>query len=81
MTLSFTFTEVESYNLETNQWTIRPSLNEKKGSMGGVSINNKILAIGGGNGFESLSSIEMFDPDAGFWIPTCSMSHKVGVKT
>lgn len=76
--MSFTYKcEVESYNPVKNQWTIRPSLSQRKGNMAGISYNDKIFAIGGGNGVESLSEVEMFDLDVGRWIPSRSMLQKV----
>lgn len=63
-----------------NQWTSRPSLNQKKGGLAGVSLGDKIFAVGGGNGTECFSDVEMLDLDAGRWIPTLSMFHKVTLK-
>lgn len=54
-----------------------PSLNLAKGSLGGVSIGNKLFAIGGGNGIESFSDVEMLDMDLGRWICTRSMLQRV----
>lgn len=68
---------VESYSLANHQWVSRPSLNQKKGSLAGVSLNNTIFAIGGGNGVECFSEVEMFELDAGRWIQTPSMRHEV----
>lgn len=76
--LSFIFKcEVESYEPVRNRWSSRPPLTQRKGSLAGVSFNDKIFAIGGGNGFECLSEVEMLDLDVGRWIPTRSMLHKV----
>jgi hypothetical protein len=69
--------EVESYNPISNQWVTRPSLNETKGSLAGVSLNEKIFAIGGENGVECFSKVDVFDLEEGRWIPTQSMLHKV----
>lgn len=52
-------------------------MNRKKGSLAGISLNNKIFAIGGGNGVECLSEVEMFDLDAGSWTLTSSMRQEV----
>ncbi|KAL0401138.1 UNVERIFIED_CONTAM: B2 protein [Sesamum latifolium] len=38
---------VESYNPMSNQWVKQPSLNQKKGSLAGVSIYNKFLQLVG----------------------------------
>ncbi|KAK7856185.1 influenza virus ns1a-binding protein like protein a [Quercus suber] len=67
---------VESYSLANDQWTPRPSLNQKKGSLAGATIDNKIFAIGGGNNVECFSNVEMLDLDIGRWIPTRSMLQK-----
>ncbi|TYK04090.1 kelch-like protein 17 [Cucumis melo var. makuwa] len=50
-----------------------PFLNLAKGSLRGVSIGNKLFAIGGGNGIESLTDVEMLTLDIGRWICTRSM--------
>ncbi|XP_050945469.1 uncharacterized protein LOC103503378 isoform X1 [Cucumis melo] len=47
--------------------------NTAKGSLRGVSIGNKLFAIGGGNGIESLTDVEMLTLDIGRWICTRSM--------
>ncbi|KAK4433375.1 B2 protein, partial [Sesamum alatum] len=67
---------VESYNLMSNQWVKQPSLNQKKGSLAGASIYDKIFAIGGGNGVECFSDVELFDVNIGRWISTQSMFEK-----
>ncbi|XP_010490523.1 PREDICTED: influenza virus NS1A-binding protein homolog isoform X1 [Camelina sativa] len=65
---------VESYNQTDGQWSLCPSLNERKGSLGGATLDGKIFAIGGGNGTQSFSDVEMLDPDIGKWIITRSMA-------
>lgn len=76
--MSFLFEcEVESYNPLSNKWTSFPSLRRKKGNLAAVSFHDKIYAIGGGNGFESLSEMDMYLLDIGMWISTQSMLHKV----
>ncbi|KAK7851717.1 b2 protein [Quercus suber] len=57
--------EVESYNPISNQWVSRPPLNQKKGGLAGVSLNEKIFAIGGGIGVEFFSEVHVFYPDEG----------------
>lgn len=71
------FCEVESYCPGNDQWTQRPSLSQNKGSLAGASANNKIFAMGGGNGIECFSEVEMLDLDIGRWISTRSMMQKV----
>jgi hypothetical protein len=69
--------EVESYNPLSDKWVTRPSLNQKKGGLGAVSLNQKIFAIGGGVQTQCFSEVEIFDLDIGSWIPTRSMLQKV----
>lgn len=71
------FGAVESYNPANNQWSLCPSMNEKKGSLAGAMLDSKIFAIGGGNGTECFSDVEMYDANVGSWIPTQSMLEKV----
>lgn len=70
-------TIVESYSQEYDKWTDRPSMNRQRGSLVGVSLNDKIFAIGGAAECEPFSDVEMYDPDTGRWIPTSSMLCKV----
>ncbi|KAL8036779.1 hypothetical protein ABFX02_12G181000 [Erythranthe guttata] len=67
---------VESYNAGNNEWTLRPSMNKEKGSLAGAALNGKIFALGGGNGTECFSDVEMFDPYVGRWICARSMLQK-----
>ncbi|CAN6715472.1 unnamed protein product [Malus baccata var. baccata] len=53
-----------------------PSLREKKGSLAAATTNNKIFAMGGGNGVDCFSDVEMLDLDMGRWIYTQSMLQK-----
>lgn len=68
---------VESYNVVNNEWNQRPSLNKEKGSLAGAALNGKIFALGGGNGVECFSDVEMFDLHVGRWISARSMLEKV----
>jgi kelch-like protein 20 len=42
-----------------------------------VSLEDKMLAVGGGDGVECFSEVEIFDLNVGRWIPTQSMRNKV----
>lgn len=75
--LLWSFSEVESYCPAEDQWKICPSLREKKGSLAAATANNKIFAMGGGNGLDCFSDVEMLDIDVGRWIRTQSMLQKV----
>lgn len=77
LTFLLYFCEVEAYNLVSNEWTLRAPLNKEKGSLAGATLNGKIFALGGGNGIECFSDVDMFDLDVGRWIPTRSMLQKV----
>jgi len=68
---------VECYSSRNNEWTECPSLNRKKGSLARICVNEKIYAIGGGDGNETFSEVEMFDPALGRWIDSVSMRQKV----
>ncbi|KAK6152545.1 hypothetical protein DH2020_015180 [Rehmannia glutinosa] len=48
----------------------------EKGSLAGAALNGKIFAVGGGNGVECFSDVEMFDPYVGRWISARSMLQK-----
>ena len=74
---SFYSFEVESYNFAQDQWSLCASLNKKKGSLAGATLDNKIFAFGGGNGVDCFSDVEMYDVNVGRWIPTRSMLQKV----
>ncbi|CAA6661842.1 unnamed protein product [Spirodela intermedia] len=47
-----------------------------EGSLAGVTLSGKVFAIGGGNGVESFSDVEMIDPILGRWIKHQSMIQK-----
>ena len=54
-------------------------MNQRKGGLAGVSFDDKIYAIGGGNGAECFSEVEIYHLGIGRWIPTQSMLHKVNL--
>lgn len=69
--------KVECFSPRTNVWTPCPSLIKRKGSLAGATSRSKLFAIGGGNGSECFSDVEMFDPALGRWINSPSMFQKV----
>lgn len=71
------YVEVESYNETDGGWSLCSPLNDRKGNLGGATLDGKIFAIGGGNVEVVFSDVEMLDPDIGRWIRTRSMEHKV----
>ncbi|PWA34422.1 development/cell death domain, Galactose oxidase, beta-propeller [Artemisia annua] len=70
------FDTVESYDPAKNRWTFCPPLNQKNGSLAGATVKDKIYALGGGNGVDCHSAVEMLDFDVGASIPTRSMLQK-----
>ncbi|CAK9160616.1 unnamed protein product [Ilex paraguariensis] len=76
VTVEFYMFLVESYDLTRNQWVSQPPLNQKKGHLAGASLYDKIFAIGGGNGVECFSNVEMFGLNSGRWIFTQAMHQK-----
>lgn len=68
---------VESYIPILERWTLCPSLNQKKESLTEVSLNNKIFAVGGSNGVDCFSNVEMLDLHNGRWISIHSIQDKV----
>ncbi|PPR96533.1 hypothetical protein GOBAR_AA24128 [Gossypium barbadense] len=77
--LSTSFPLVESYNPLSNQWTTRPPLNQKKGSFALLPLEDSMFVVGGGNGVECFSEVEMFDPNIGKWMPIQSLLHKTNI--
>lgn len=71
------FDEVEYYNRRHDEWISCPSMLQKKGSLSGATLSGKIFAIGGIDGVECLSNVEMFDPAIGKWIINKPMLCKV----
>ncbi|KAJ0745243.1 putative DCD domain-containing protein NRP [Helianthus annuus] len=48
----------------------------KNGNLAGATVNDKIYALGGWNGADCYSTVEMLDFDVGAWIPARSMLEK-----
>ncbi|XP_006645530.1 uncharacterized protein LOC102701776 isoform X2 [Oryza brachyantha] len=70
---SLWYNSVECYNRRANKWIALPCLNHEKGHLAGATLNDKIFAIGGGDGSQSFSEVEMFEPATGKWIYGLSM--------
>jgi hypothetical protein len=77
LTICIPFIEVECYRMGSNKWIACPRLKHAKGSLAGTTLNDKIFAIGGGDGSAVFSEVEMFDPALGRWIDNVSMRQKV----
>ncbi|OEL14140.1 Kelch-like protein 17, partial [Dichanthelium oligosanthes] len=73
LTICMSFIEVECYSRGGNRWMTCPRLKHGKGSLAGTTLNDKIFAIGGGDGSAVFSEVEMFDPALGRWIDSLSM--------
>lgn len=54
-----------------------PPLNRKKGNLAGVSLDDTIYAIGGGDACDCFSDVEMLKLGGGKWLLTSSMQQKV----
>ncbi|TVU21684.1 hypothetical protein EJB05_31336 [Eragrostis curvula] len=76
LTICISSMEVECYNRVENKWKSCPRLKHEKGSLAGATLNDKIYAIGGGDGSTVFSEVEMFDPALGRWIDSLSMRHR-----
>lgn len=69
--------EVECYNPRNDVLTSCPTLLRKKGNLAACTLNGKIYAIGGGDGSQCFSDVEMFDPALGKWVNNQPMLKKV----
>ncbi|KAL8152358.1 hypothetical protein V2J09_010118 [Rumex salicifolius] len=67
---------VEAYNPFNDEWTSQPKLKEAAGSLATATVDNRIFAMGGGNGICCFSDMQMLDPDVGRWISGRSMLRK-----
>jgi|GEM_PF-1504607 len=69
---------VEAYDPTTNTWTTLASMSTTRMNFQTEVVDGKIYAIGGQNnwstGKNSLSSVEVFDPDTNTWTTLASMS-------
>jgi hypothetical protein len=77
LTIWISVIEVEYYSRGENRWMTCPRLRHRKGSLAGTTLNDKIFAIGGGDGSVAFSEVEMFDPALGRWIDSLSMRQNV----
>ena len=55
----FTTNVTQIYDPTTNAWTTGPSLNTARSFVGGASVGNYLVAVGGFDGATSLSSVEV----------------------
>jgi N-acetylneuraminic acid mutarotase len=66
---------VEEYNPSTDSWTVRTDMPTARGSLGTVTLGDKIYAIGGSNtgNDSSLAIVEVYDPVDDTWTTRASM--------
>ncbi|KAG5088948.1 hypothetical protein JHK86_001560 [Glycine max] len=65
---------VGSYSPIFDKRTLCPSLNQSKGNLAVLSLNDQMFAVDCANGIDSFSDIEVFDLDNGRWISAHSHS-------
>lgn len=56
---------VETYDPKSNTWTVTAKMSCPRGGVGVASLGGKLLAVGGHDGTNYLSSVEMYDPITG----------------
>ena len=68
------FNTCERYNPVTDQWTtVSPMITPRAWPAAGV-LNNKIIVLGGFDGANRLSSVEMYDSDEDKWRHVSNMN-------
>lgn len=65
---------VEIYDPIVDSWSLGPSLNSAKHSLGTTVVNNVIYTVGGQSEKGALQTVEMLDPRQGKWIQIGSLS-------
>ncbi|CAF1368727.1 unnamed protein product, partial [Didymodactylos carnosus] len=58
---------VERYDVLSNQWTFVRSLHYRRSALSCVALDRKIHAMGGYDGKNFLSVVEVYDPDTDTW--------------
>eukprot|EP01060_Flectonema_neradi_P028120 TRINITY_DN3782_c7_g1_i1.p1 TRINITY_DN3782_c7_g1~~TRINITY_DN3782_c7_g1_i1.p1 ORF type:complete len:473 (+),score=53.51 TRINITY_DN3782_c7_g1_i1:165-1583(+) len=58
---------VQSFNPDTNEWCVLPSMSTKRMCPAAVSYRGKLWVIGGSDGDGALNSVECFDPVTQVW--------------
>lgn len=64
------------YDPIVGRWQIAEAMTMLRSRVGVVVMNNKMYAIGGYNGHERLSTVEVFDPVRKCWSKVASMNCK-----
>ena len=63
------------YDTITDQWTFIKPLHSPRSALAAVSFKcGRVLALGGYNGVDFVSTIEMLDPNTGEWIVIGNMT-------
>ncbi|GFN88253.1 influenza virus ns1a-binding protein homolog a-like [Plakobranchus ocellatus] len=58
---------VEAFDIQTNTWTIMPSMNRARGRLSTAVLDGYIYVCGGSDGWHELACVERFDPNKQVW--------------
>ena len=64
------------YDPVLGRWTVGKAMNMLRSRVGVAVMGRRMYAIGGYNGSERLSTVEIFDPDSQTWSKASSMNCK-----
>ncbi|OBS67430.1 hypothetical protein A6R68_04029, partial [Neotoma lepida] len=70
------FSDVERYDIESDQWSTVAPMNTPRGGVGSVALVNHVYAVGGNDGVASLSSVERYHPHLDKWIEVKEMGQR-----
>jgi len=63
----------ETYNVETNEWTLIPAMQTRRSGVSCITYHNCLYVIGGFNGLVRMNSGEKFDPTTNHWSTVVDM--------
>ncbi|KAK4377461.1 hypothetical protein RND71_003757 [Anisodus tanguticus] len=71
----------ERFDPREHSWTKIESMSTKRGSYALVPLRGKLYALGGHDGSQNVSSIEIYDPRRGTWMIGEPMNYPMGYST